>query len=40
MKHLPFVLQFLSGIYANVNILKYEEKFFHILKKPENTHLH
>lgn len=33
MKHLHFVLQFSSWIYANVNILKYEEKFFHIFKK-------
>lgn len=33
MKHLPFVLQFSSCIYANANILNYEEKFFHILRK-------
>lgn len=33
MKHLPFVLQFSSWIYASVNILKYEEKFLHILQK-------
>lgn len=39
MKHLSFVLQFSSWIYANVKILEDEEKFFHILKKIENTRL-